>query len=257
MAQKMEDSICAATEALDANHLRRQAATARSADRSILSKQELFSELSSATLQALETVKLPTVIYPAGAMLFGEGRPARGAFVVSRGRVKLSFCAEGGKTLILRVAEAGQMLGTGAALSGRPYEATAETLETSEISFMRQSDLLRLMRVHNDFALYMAKQLSEEYNSTCHEMRSLLLSHSAAERLARVLLGWLDKSDDPGVPEHFRLTLTHDEIAQMIGTSRETVTRLFAEFRKKQFIQRHGSTLVVRNRGALESLVPP
>lgn len=58
-------------------------------------------------------------------------------------------------------------------------------------------------------------------------------------------------------PRAFRLTLTHDEIAQMIGTSRETVTRLFAAFRKKQFIQRNGSTLVVRNRGALQSLVPP
>jgi CRP/FNR family cyclic AMP-dependent transcriptional regulator len=224
-------------------------------DRSILSKQEPFCELSAATLQALETVKLPTLIYPAGATLFREEERARGVFVVCRGRVKLSLCAEDGKTLILRVAEAGEMLGIGATVCGRPYEATAETMETSEISFIRQSDLLRLMRVHNDFALNMADQLSKEYNSTCHEMRSLLLSHSAAERLARALLGWLDKSDDTSVPGHFRLALTHDEIAQMIGTSRETVTRQLAVFRKKQFIEKNGSTLVVRNRGALESLV--
>ena len=226
-------------------------------DRSVLSKQEQFCELSSATLLALETVKLPTVIYPVGAMLFGEEQPARGVFVVSRGRVKLSLCAEDGKTLILRVAEAGEMLGLGATVCGRPYEATAETMETSEISFIRQRDLLRLMHAHNDFALHMAKQLSKEYNSTCHEMGSLLLSHSVAERLARVLLGWLDKSDDTSVPGHFRLTMTHDQIAQMIGTSRETVTRQLAVFRKKQFIHKNGSTLVVRNRGALELLVTP
>ena len=224
-------------------------------DRSILSKQELFGELSSATLQALESVKLPTLIYPAHVMLFGQEQLAGGVFFVYRGRVKLSLCAEDGKTLILRVAEAGEMLGIGATVCGRPYEATAETLETSEISFMRQSDLLRLMRGQNDFALHMAKQLSKEYTSACHEMRSLLLSHSAAERLARVLLGWLDKSDDTSVPGHFRLTLTHDEISQMIGTSRETVTRQLAVFRRKQFIQMNGSTLVVRNRSALESLV--
>lgn len=214
----------------------------------------MFCELSSATLQALETVKC-TVIYPAGVMLFGQEQPARGVFVVCRGRVKLSLCAEDGKTLILRVAEAGEMLGIGATVCGRPYEATAETLETSEISFMRQSDLLRLMRVHDDFALHLAKQLSAEYNSTCHEIRSLLLAHSAAEKLARVLLGWLDESDHTSVPGHFRLTLTHDEIAQMIGTSRETVTRHLADFRKKQFIQQNGSTLVVRNRVALESML--
>ena len=223
-------------------------------DPSILSKQELFCELSSVTLQALETV-MCTAMYPAGAMLFGEEQPARGVFVVCRGRVKLSLCAEDGKTLILRVAETGEMLGIGATVCGRPYEATAETMETSEISFIRQSDLLRLMRVHDDFALHIAKQLSEEYNSTCHEIRSLLLSHSAAERLARVLLVWFDKSDDTSVPGHFQLTLTHEEIAQMIGTSRETVTRQLTVFRKKQFIRQKGRALFVRNRVALESIL--
>jgi CRP/FNR family transcriptional regulator len=188
-------------------------------------------------------------------MLFGQEQPARGVFVVCRGRVKLSLCAEDGKTLILRVAKAGEMLGIGATVCKLPYELTAETLETSEISFIQQSDLLRLMRVHNDFALHIAKRLSEEYNSTCHEMRSMLLSHSAAERLARVLLGYLDKSDDTSVPGHFWLTLTHEEIAQMIGTSRETVTRQLGEFRERQFIQQNGSTVLVRNRVALESML--
>ena len=220
-------------------------------DRSVLSKQELFLELSSPTLLALEAVMLPAVSYRAGATLFMEEQPARGVFVVYRGRVKLSICTENGKTLIVRVAEAGEILGIGATVRGLPYETMAETMETSEISFIRQNDLLRLMRIHNDFAMHMAKQLSEEYNLTCHEMRSLLLSHSTAERLARVLLKWLDKSDNTCV----RLTLTHEEIAQMIGTSRETVTRMLAVFRKKHFIQKDSSTLVVLNRGALESLV--
>jgi len=183
-----------------------------------------------------------------------EEQPAQGVFVVYRGRVKLSLCTEDGKALIVRVAEAGEMLGNGATICRRPYETTAETMETSEISFIRQSDLLRLMRIHNDFAMHMAKQLSEEYNSTCHEIRSLVLSHSTAARLARVLLEWLDKSDNASVHGYSRLTLTHQEIGQMIGASRETVTRLLAVFRKKQFIQKNGSTLVVLNRGALESL---
>ena len=223
-------------------------------DCSVLSKQEPFLELSSPTLLALETVKLRAVSYPTGAILFMEEQPAQGVFVVYRGRVKLSLCTENGKALIARVAEAGEMLGIGATVCGRPYETTAETMETSEISFIRQSDLLRLMRIHNDFAMHMAKQLSEEYNSTCHEIRSLVLSHSTAARLARVLLEWLDKSDNASVHGYSRLTLTHQEIGQMIGASRETVTRLLAVFRKKQFIQKNGSTLVVLNRGALESL---
>ena len=63
-----------------------------------------------------------------------------------RGRVKLSICGSDGRTLILRIVDAGCPLGVAAVVSGRQYEATAETQEPSEISFLRQSDLLRLMR---------------------------------------------------------------------------------------------------------------
>jgi len=223
-------------------------------DRSNRSKQALFCDLSSATLHALETVKY-TAIYPAGVTLFGEEQPPRGVFVISRGRVKLTVSSLDGKTLVFHVAGAGEMLGISATVCGRPYEARAETVETSEISVIRRDDLLRLMRVHNDFALSIAEQLSKEYNSTCQEVRKLLLSDSAAEKLARLMLEWLDKRDDGSLPGHFRLTLTHEEIAQMIGTSRETVTRLLLDFRKRQFIQQNGSTLIVRNRVALESML--
>lgn len=82
----------------------------------------------------------------------------------------------------------------------------------------------------------------------------MLLSDSAAEKLARVLLAWLDKTHDTRAPGQFRFTLTHEEMAQMIGTSRETVTRQLAVFRRKRFIQQNGSTMFVRNRMALDSM---
>ena len=72
-------------------------------------------------------------------------------------------------------------------------------------------------------------------------MRTIGLSHSAAEKLARFLLD-LSADHEEGKGE-VRLTLTHEEIAQMIGASRETVTRLFADFKKKQLLQVRGSTL--------------
>ena len=214
----------------------------------------IFRDFSPAIRTALESVQCITY-YPAGAVLFVESQPSSGVFFLSRGRIKLSVCARDGKTLILRVTKPGDALGVGAAVSGRTYEATAETLEACEISFIRPSDLLRLMSQYNEFALRMAEYLSQEYNSTCRELRSLMLSESASERLARLLVGWLDTNGDTKHRGQMKLTLTHEEIAQMIGTSRETVTRVFSEFRKKQFVQRHGSTIVVCNRGALESLI--
>ena len=85
-------------------------------------------------------------------------------------------------------------------------------------------------------------------------MRSLGLSHSAAEKLARFLLDWCASHGDGGVEIRAKLTLTHEEIAQMIGTSRETVTRLFADFKKREVLQIKGSTLVIRNQAELKGL---
>ena len=97
--------------------------------------------------------------------------------------------------------------------------------------------------------------MSEKYNTACHEIRSLGLSHSAAEKLAKLLLEWSSKNGESAKQEpRLKLALTHEEIAQMIGTSRETVTRLFAELKKRQIVQAKGSTLLIRNKAALKAL---
>ena len=221
-----------------------------------LRADKIFCNLATPTVQALEAIKYTTA-YPKGAVLFVEGQAPRGVFILCRGRVKLSICSSDGKTLILKIAEAGEVLGLSASVSGKPYELTAETLDPCQVNFVKREDFLRFLREHNDVCLRVAEQLSEKYNTACHEIRSLGLSHSAAEKLAKLLLEWSVKNGGARQPDRLKLTLTHEEIAQMIGTSRETVTRLFADFKKRQLIQLKGSTLVIRNRAALENLVSP
>jgi CRP/FNR family transcriptional regulator len=93
------------------------------------------------------------------------------------------------------------------------------------------------------------------WHSAIAEMRNIGLSHSVGEKLARFLLD-LSKSHDNGKGEvKVTLTLTHEEIAQTIGTSRETVTRLFGEFKRKQLMQVKGSTLIIKNKAGLESVL--
>ncbi|MGA6985419.1 MAG: Crp/Fnr family transcriptional regulator [Terriglobales bacterium] len=196
-----------------------------------------------------------TTTYPTGAVLFAEGQAPRGIFIVRRGRVKLSICGSDGRTLILRMVETGSPLGVASVVSGRQYEATAETLEPSEISFLRQCDLLRLMRLHGELALWVTQHISQDYASTCREIRDLILSDSASEKFARLLVGWLDHNTESRNPSQMKMSLTHEEIGQMIGTSRETVSRLFAGFKKQHLIEQSGSTLVIPNRVALESLI--
>jgi CRP/FNR family transcriptional regulator, cyclic AMP receptor protein len=193
--------------------------------------------------------------YATGAILFTEGQEAKGIYIVRRGALKLSVCASDGRTLILRIVEAGEALGVAAVIAGRQYEATAEAQEPCEVTFLRHSDVLRMMRAHGEFALWVTQRLSQDYNSTCREIRGLMLSGSASEKLARLLVGWLDQRTGSPNPSRMKMRLTHEEIGQMIGTSRETVTRLFAGFQKHHLLEQQGATLVVSNRVALESLI--
>lgn len=213
-----------------------------------------FHDLPPALVRELEMITL-TNHYPTGAVLFSEGQSARGIYVVQRGLVKVSVCASDGRTLILRIARSGDALGVASTIGSREYEATAEAQQPCDVTFIRQSDVLRMMRVHGEFALWITQLLSYDYNSTCREIRSLMLSGSATEKLARLLVGWLDERGIAQHPERMKVPLTHEEIGQMIGTSRETVTRLMAGFRKQRLIEQEGATLVVSNRVGLESLI--
>jgi CRP/FNR family transcriptional regulator len=203
----------------------------------------------TSSLQSFEAIKYATA-YPKGAVLFVEGQAPRGIFVLCKGRVKLSICSTDGKTLILKIAESGEVLGLSATISGKPYELTAETVDPCQINFVKREDFLRFLREHSEACLRVAEQLSEKYNTACREIRSLGLSHSAAEKLAWSVRNGEANKQEPRV----KLALTHEEIAQMIGTSRETVTRLFAELKKRQIVQAKGSTLVIRNKAALKAL---
>jgi CRP/FNR family transcriptional regulator len=217
-------------------------------------EDRLFCNLPTAAVQRLAAITSASS-YPKGATLFVEGQSPRGVFILCSGRVKLSTSSADGKTLILRISEPGEVLGLPATVTGKPYELTADVIEPTQANFISRQDFLLFLRENGEVGLRVAQQLGETYHSAVAEMRSIGLSHSVAEKLARFLLD-LSPNDDKGKGEvKLTLTLTHEEIAQMIGASRETVTRLFGDFKKKQLVQVKGSTLIIKNKAGLESLL--
>ena len=213
-----------------------------------------FCDLPAAALQTFETIKFATA-YPKGALLFVQGQAPRGIFVLCKGRVKLSICSSDGKTLILKIAEPGEVLGLSANVSGTPYELTAETVGPCQVNFVKREDFQRLLREHSDACLHVAEQLSDKYHAACGEIRAIGLPHSAAEKLAKLLLEWSGRNGEAAKAQpRVKLALTHEEMAQMIGTSRETVTRLFADLRKRHIVQTKGPTLLIRNKTALKAV---
>ena len=213
-----------------------------------------FCDLPKNSLQDLEKVKYASA-YPQGAILFVEGQAPRGVYIVCSGRVKLSTTSRDGKTLILRIVQGGEVLGLHASVSGNPYELTAETLQPCQLDFIKREDFLRFLQNHADACLNAAQHLSQNCQSAYEMIRSLGLSHSVSEKLARLLLEWATDGDETKDGIRIKVSLTHEEIAQLIGTSRETVTRVLGEFREKELAQLRGSTLLIRNRAGLERLV--
>jgi CRP/FNR family transcriptional regulator len=217
-------------------------------------EERLFCNLPEQTVKALSAIT-SSASYPKGATLFVEGQPARGVFILCSGRVKLSTSSADGKTLILRISEPGEVLGLPATVTGTCYELTADVVEPAQSNFIARNDFLAFLKDNGEAALRVAQQLGETYHAAVAEMRTIGLSHSAGEKLARFLLEWAANYPEEKGQIRLKLTLTHEEIAQMIGSSRETVTRLLADFRRKQLLQVMGSTLIIKNKAALQSIV--
>jgi len=209
-----------------------------------------FCQLSSAALADFNNVK-SSATYPAGAVLFLEKQDPRGVFVVCGGQVKLSISSSGGKTLILRIAKPGEILGLMATLSGTPYEVTAETLHPCQVAFLRRDDFLHFIAKHPEAHQGVVKQFSSLYSGACEQLRTVGLSASAPEKLARLLLDWSAELKDGKPNAQIKMPLTHEEIAEFIGTTRETVTRTFSEFKTRHLVALQGSTLYISNRPAL------
>src|SRR3984893_15194990 len=217
-------------------------------------EDRLFCTLPPAALQRLSQIT-SSATYPKGATLFVEGQPSRGVFILCTGHVKLSTSSADGKTLILRISEPGDLLGLPATISGRDYEVTADVIEPTQANFISRTDFLNFLREHGEAALRVAQELSETYQAAFAEMRTIGLSHSAREKLARFILDWSAHHPSDNGAIKFNLTLTHEEIAQMIGASRETVTRLFADFKKNDLLQIKGSSVTIKNKLGLERLL--
>lgn len=228
--------------------------SAESCQKCTLRKEGFFCNFSPNALQGLDLVTF-TTCYPRGATLFMEGESARGVMVLCKGRVKVSMNSSDGRTMILRVNKPGEVLGLHAVVSNRPYQATAETLEPCQVSFVRREDFRQLLKQHGDASMSAAAQLSNNYQTACDQVRALGLSHSAPEKMARFLLDWAASGQQTQQGMRARLTLTHEEIGQIIGTSRETVTRTLGEFRNHNYVTLKGSMLFIQNKTALESFV--
>jgi CRP/FNR family cyclic AMP-dependent transcriptional regulator len=214
-----------------------------------------FCDVSSAGMRVFEAVRRTSSL-PGGAVLFVEEQIPRGVFLLCKGLVKLTMTSRGGNSIILRIAEPGELIGLESNISGTPHELTAETVEPSQVNFIRRDALLQLIHENKEFAIKVTEQLRVDYLAACVQVRSIGLSRSALERTVRFLLRWADKGHQTNDGIRFNLPFTHEEIGQNIGVARETISRILAHLKEKTLISMKGPTVVICNKPGLEALLP-
>ena len=217
------------------------------------SREGFFCRFSTPVMRTEDAVSHHTVM-PEGALLFVEGQTARGVFVLCSGKVKLSTTSKDGKVLILKQAEAGEVLGLSAAILGTDYEMTAETASACQLNFISRSDFMTLLQNQSEVGAHAALWLSREFQGAYRDIHDLVLARSSSGKLARLLLSCAPPGLHQSNESHLRSAMTHEEMAQRIGSSRETVTRLLSNLKKKRLIRIEGATLIIRDRPGLEAM---
>jgi len=215
---------------------------------------QYYCSLPDEVLGDLQARKI-TRTYSKGTILYLEGELAEGIFILCSGRVKLSAYSENGRSLILRIAEPGQLLGVSAVAVGIPYEATAEVITDCQVNFVKANDFLIFLDSHSTAALKAIRELSLTYRRANSQACSLGLSSTVSDKLAKLLIEWYDRSGANGSGAHIPMSHTHEEIAEMIGTTRETITRILKIFRLQELIAIEKAELFIPDRKRLATVI--
>lgn len=189
-----------------------------------------------------------------GDVLFTEGESARGIYLLLTGRASVSISSPGGKIVILRLAQTGDVLGLNSTLRGCSYDATVQTLEPCRTEYITRVELMALMDRSPECAQAVLKVLSHELAELADRTRSLLLSQTSSVKLAKLLLEWGVRTTANGSPlMRIERAFTQEEIAQMIGSSRETVTRLLTSLSRRHIIEITADSILIHDWHALKT----
>jgi CRP/FNR family transcriptional regulator len=212
---------------------------------------EFYKTLSPAAMSEFESLAAPFRCEE-GTVLLSEGEQSSRVLFLLDGRVRLSINSTGGKRLVLGIAEPGDILGVAAAVSGAPSEITAEAQFRCSIASLPRQGFLDFLLRYPIASYSIGRQLGAEYKRACEELRMVGFSVTASIKLARLLVEWCARGIETQGGVHIQCSLTNEEIGEYIGVSRETVSRTLTDFKNRELVQQHGSTMFVTSLRALE-----
>lgn len=220
-------------------------------DKCAMGINSIFRHLTRDESDKLTFIK-ETRNYRKGAVLYREGSRISGFYCISRGIIKVFKTGPDGKEQIIRFAKPGDIIAYRSVLSSEPACTTAKVLEDSTVCFIPSDILPRLVKSDPDFALELVKLICEELGEANSYITDIA-QKTVRERLAEVLL---KLSDDFGLDDnkHLRISLTREELANIVGTATESVIRLLSEFKSDRLVELNGRKIKILDRKGLEKL---
>jgi len=213
----------------------------------ILLKVPLFSQLEPAELERVTEISRERT-YPKNSVILFEDDPGDALYVVAEGQVKVVLIGEDGREVILSVLGEGEFFGEMALIDDEPRSAHVIAMEDSTLLVLRREDFQGILKQTPSIALALLRELSRRLRRVDEKVGSLVLL-DVNGRVAQLLLDLADEAASNRITRR----LTHHTIAQMIGSSRETVSRTMRELVDKGYIEVSRREILIRDRAALEA----
>lgn len=215
-------------------------------------KIPLFRDLAEEELD--EISRLARVRnYKKNMIIFMEGEPGEALYFVVSGKVKITKTSSDGREQILHIFQHGDVFAEVVLMDGGPYPATAEVIEAGQIGMLMNQDVENLIRAKPDIAIKLLRIMSKRLRMAQAQVRDLALKDTYG-RLAGMLL-MLGREHGEDTPNGIKidLPLSRQELANLIGTTRETVTRVLSDFKKYKCLELDKHTIIITNQNKLKA----
>jgi CRP-like cAMP-binding protein len=210
-----------------------------------------FVKIENDRMLEIEKTKICSV-YKKNEYIFKEGSYASGVFCINGGKVKVSMLGDEGKEQIVRLAKPGDIIGYKALLSAGKYSASAIAIEDCNVCFVPKEIFTEILKKDAVLSFEMMKILSDELRKA-EEKITHLAQKPVRERMAETIL-FLKETYGTDVEENINVSLSREEIANIVGTATETAIRLLSEFNKDNMIELSGKKIKILNTNKLTKI---
>jgi CRP-like cAMP-binding protein len=214
----------------------------------------IFSNLDYSHLVELNRIQ-QRIVCADGSVIFTKGDQPQGIYCVCSGRVKLSIYSSDGRAVIVGIATAEDVIGSKGLLSRKPHILTAEAIEMTQLLFIKKDDILNFLRRNGDVGLRLAEKLGNELYGAYQELGDVALKQSY-QRLAELLLRLCQSHGEPtSRGTRLKINLSQEELAEMIGASRRTLTRALTKLRQLGLVEYRHHSIIILNIIALGNIL--